>query len=250
MRLLVPAAAAFASFISTASACPWHHDRAAAAPPPPASDPWASPSGDGEDEAALAPPSAAPVVAPAPAMTPVAEDDQGWCHHHGAWKHARWNWRNYEPRFAVGYAKGHLDLRDTDDEVTQKSLIGRVVLHHGFEVELELSKIEDGGDTTHTHGAALLKTFGHHHLRPYVLAGFGAGSIDRADGSEPDLRYAEFGGGLMLKGRHLAIGVDLRKGVRKVEADAMVDAAARMETPSDEDKQHYTRGRVMALVYF
>lgn len=241
MRLLVPAAAAFASLaVSSATACPWHRDRAAqaaqAAPAPPT-----------DEEVALAPPSAAPVMTPA--MTP-AESDQGWCHRRGTWKHAKW-WRNYEPRFGVGYAKGHLEMRDTDDEVTQKSLIGRVVLRRGFEIELELSKIEDGGETTHTHGAALVKTFGRHHLRPYVVAGFGGGSITRADGSEPSLRYGELGLGLVLRGRHLAVAVDYRKGVRELDGDTMGDAVGRMATSSDgDDKEHYARGRVMAFLYF
>ena len=245
MRIVLFAAVGglIGSFASTSSACPWHRDRAAAAPAPVSADPWAPP---GDEEAALAPPSAAPVVA-APAAAP---EDDSWCHRHGAWKRGRWDWRTYEPRFAIGYAKGHFDLRDVDDdEVTQKSLIGRFVLRHGFEIELELSKVEAGGDTTHTHGAALLKTFGHHHLRPYLVAGVGKGSIDHVDSGEQDLRYAEFGGGLMLRGRHLALGVDFRKGVRRLEADAMVDAAARMSTSADDD-EHYSRGRVMAFVYF
>src|SRR5882762_2110150 len=141
---------------STLFACPF---TAHADDEPAPADPWAAPATDETApvvaEAELAPPSAAPVVAPV--------ENHGWCHHggwnHGAWKHAGWSWRSHEPRFAIGYAKGHLELDDTDDKTTQKSLIGRVVLHRGFELELELAKIETGGDTTHTHGAALLKTF-------------------------------------------------------------------------------------------
>src|SRR5438094_444609 len=111
MRLLAIAAAAF-TYPATAMACPWHHHDDQAARPA-AADPWASSdeSVATDGDVTLAPPSSTPVMTPA--------DDGGWCHHHGAWKHASWRWGNYEPRFAVGFAKGHLELRDSDDKVTQ-----------------------------------------------------------------------------------------------------------------------------------
>ena len=57
----------------------------------------------------------------------------------------------------------------------------------------------------------------------------------------------------MLKGRRLAIGVDIRKGARRVDAQT-----ASMPTlgtpavvmPTDDDRDHYVRGRVMAFVTF
>ena len=62
----------------------------------------------------------------------------------------------------------------------------------------------------------------------------------------------------MLKGRRLAIGVDVRRGVRRIDAaqaEADVAPAPEMTTPavvipSDDGRDRYTRARIMALVTF
>jgi len=190
-----------------------------------------------------APPGEAPYVEPtvaAPAVQPVAENPCAW-HRAGGFRPSG--------RFAIGIAHGHLTL-DDDRDGSQKSLLARVALHHGMELELELAHAEIAGDDTRTAGGALLHVFGHHHLRPYVVVGAGGGRRERADGSESHLRYAELGGGLMLRKRHLAIGVDVRRGIRHVDDDsAPMDVSARMVT-TDADHEHYMRGRVLAMVYF
>jgi hypothetical protein len=186
--------------------------------------------GDSVDPA-IAPPSAVPPTAP-PA-------ESSWC------AHSHWSWHDgtpYASRFALGMSDGHAG------DATEKSLLARAVLHHGFELELELAKAEQDNDQTRTAGATLIKTFGHRHLRPYVLAGAGGGKLDRADGSEPDERFGELGLGIQLRGRHLAIGADIRRGIRHVDDDAM--EAARTTMPAAMESDRYTRGRVMALVYF
>jgi hypothetical protein len=184
----------------------------------------------------VAPPS---TVAPQPAPAP----ENNWCDYH----HAAWN-RPFQPRFALGVAHSHLG---GDLDGSERSLLARVLLRHGFEIEGEFAKTTLGDDTAKTGEAALVKTFGHHHLLPYVLAGAGGGKLDRADGTDPHLRFAEIGGGLMVRFRHLAIGADIRKGVRDVDsAPGVMDAAARMTTPGESDRDHYTRGRILALVYF
>lgn len=187
----------------------------------------------------VAPPSSVeptPVQAPAP---------QWGCH--GSW---RWQHGGYASRFAVGIGHGHYELTDGADEGHQKSLLARIGLHHGFELELELARTElDGGDQLRGGGAAVVKAFGHRHLRPYVLAGLGGGRIEPAAGADTHFHYAELGGGLMLRGRHLALAVDLRHGVRTGDGgDAM--AVARTTTPADDAREHTTRGRILALVYF
>jgi hypothetical protein len=199
-----------------------------------------------DETAAPAPPPAPVEAPPAPpsTVTPVSSQpipESTWCDYH----HAAWN-RPLHPRFAIGIAHGHLG---GDLDGTQSSLLARIVLRHGFEVEGEFAKATLGGDTEKTGEAALVKTFGHHHLQPYVLAGAGGGKLDRADGTDPHLRFAEIGGGLMLRLHHVAIGADIRKGVREVDSPAM-DTAARMTTPGETDHDHFTRGRILALVYF
>jgi hypothetical protein len=195
------------------------------------------------DEAPAPPPVEAPPVVEAPPSTVApqpAPQPETWCDYH----HAAWH-RPLHPRFAIGISHSHLG---GDLDGSQKSLLARFVLHHGFELEAEFAKATLGDDTAKTGGAALVKTFGHHHLLPYVLAGAGGGKLDRADGTDPHLRFAEIGGGLMLRLRHLAIGADIRKGVREV--DSAMDTSARMTTPGESDHDHYTRGRILALVYF
>src|SRR5262249_1927981 len=116
---------------------------------------------DGEPvDPALAPPSAVPATPPAP--------ESSWC------AHSHWGWHDaapYSSRVAIAISDGH------GGDANEKSLLARAVLHHGFELELELAKAEQDGDTSKTAGATLIKTFGRHHLRPYVLAGAGGGKL-------------------------------------------------------------------------
>jgi hypothetical protein len=199
-----------------------------------------------DDDSDVAPPSSVePAPAPAPAPPPA---DYG-CHHHG-W--GRWHHGPYASRFAIGVGGGHYELADDVDEGHTKSLFARIGLHHGFEIELEMAKTElDSGDDQHGGGAALVKTFGHRHFRPYLLAGFGGGRIEPDAGADQHFHYGELGYGLMLRGRHLALAFDMRHGVRKLDSDDdAATAAARMTTPGADEKQHTTRGRIMALVYF
>jgi hypothetical protein len=192
----------------------------------------------------LAPPA---LVQAIPAAAP--QVDGGSCG--GSWHGRKHRLRG---RLALGFSKGHLELDDETD-AKQKSLLARVVLRRGFELELEFSKMTLDGDKTRTAGGALVRSFGKRKLRPYVIAGAGGGRIDRADGAEDHLRYAELGGGLMLRKRRLAIGVDFRRGVRHTSADegaepAMDVATKTVTTTSDEGREHYVRGRILALVYF
>jgi len=191
----------------------------------------------------VAPPSS---VEPAPPPAQPPAHDWG-CH--GSW---RWHHEGLASRFAVGIGGGHYEVTDTADEGHQKSLLARIGLHHGFEIELEMARTElADGDALHGGGAALVKSFGHRHFRPYVLAGVGGGRVDPQAGDDTHFHYAELGGGLMLRGRHLALAVDLRHGVRTSdgEPDAMA-TAARMTTSGEDDHERTTRGRILALVYF
>ena len=97
-----------------------------------------------------------------------------------------------------------------------------------FEAEVELARTELGRDRMNTGGGALIKMFGHHAFHPYLLAG-GRGGM-----------------------RHLAIGVDVRRGMRRVDGTGMDTSTLRTTTPTPEaaEREHYTRGSVMALVYF
>jgi hypothetical protein len=173
--------------------------------------------------------------------------------------HAGSAWRTHRPRIAIGFAKSHLEL-DGDREGRQKSLLARVAFRRGLEVELELSRADLDGEEAKTIGGAVLKAFGHRRLAPYVIAGGGGGVLERDDGSEPRLRYGEVGGGVMLRKRRFAIGVDVRAGVRKVEARDVdvadppvatrLAAPAPSPEPDADDKDHYVRGRIVALFYF
>jgi len=193
----------------------------------------------------VTPPGATPVASPPP--PPAAREHDG--------NPCLTSWASATPRrqrFALGFAKSHLELGD-DTDGKAKSLLGRIVLRHKFEVELELTKATIGDDSAKSLGGALLRTFGSRKLQPYVLAGGGGGVIDRADGAESHMHYAEFGGGLMLKLRHFAFGVDFRGGRRRVEtAAAVVDAAEKMATPASDEwtKERYHRARILALFYF
>jgi len=200
----------------------------------------------------------APISAPGtvePVAAPAPETDHYSCAH-GWYQHGRR--RGF---LGIGFAKGHLDL-DNDTEGRQKSLIIRAQGRRGFGLELEFARARLGAggiegdlhDTARTTGVSVYKAFGRRRLMPYVLAGGGRGTIDRATGGDDHMRYAEFGGGLMLKLRHFAIGVDVRRGVRRIDdhdivAPAMTAPAVVMPT-GDDERARYVRGRVMALLTF
>lgn len=169
-------------------------------------------------------------------------DPDGECANHWAGSD------QHRPRLAVGLATSHLHL-DGDRDGHQHGLVVRAALRHGVELEVELARAEIDGDDARTIGGAVIKAFGEHRLAPYVVAGGGGGRLDRADGSEPRLHYGEAGAGVMLRKRHLALGVDVRAGVREVDD---TDAAARMTTTpsSDDDRDRYVRCRLVAMLYF
>lgn len=54
----------------------------------------------------------------------------------------------------------------------------------------------------------------------------------------------------MLRGRRLAIGVDVRRGVRRGALAGEPAPVERMTTSAGDDHERYVRGRVLALVYF
>jgi hypothetical protein len=201
------------------------------------------------DDSAPAPvESAAPGSETAPAPASV---DQDPCetHWHGHWGH----WGNWQSsgRFALGFSKGHVDSRDEGgSEGSEKSFVARLNGRYGWAVELELAKLSLGDDEARTTGLSIVKAFGHRHLQPYLIAGAGGGRLERADGSESHLHFGEAGGGVMLRGRHLAIGFDVRHGVRHVDAEEMSLAARMTSSTEGDDHEHYTHGRVLALVYF
>jgi hypothetical protein len=216
---------------------------------PPADPPVADP--------AVADPDVAPPTDPAlaaPGMTqpaaPAAPTDEYSC---------AWRWHHHAVRrrgfIGIGLAKGHVGL-DDDTDGRQKALILRAQGRRGFGIELEFARAEIGDDHVRTAGGALYKAFGRRHLMPYVLVGGGRGEIERAGGGDDGVRYGEFGGGLMLKLRRFAIGVDVRKGVRRVEdrtPEVMATfpgAPAVVTPPDDDERDRYVRGRVMALITF
>jgi len=193
------------------------------------------------------PGAAPPAAAPPAAEQPTAEQSMCW---HGGCGPDR------ARRFAVGIAGGHIDLDDAG-EGHQHSIFGRVMIAHGFAVELELARAElDDEQTAKTGGFAIDKFFfTHRHLNPYIAAGAGGGRLERSDGSESKLGYGELGGGLLLRGRRLGLALDLRAGVRRSEA-AEATVAAAMTGPSDSDddddweRDRYHRARLMLLVQF
>ena len=176
----------------------------------------------------------------------LAEHDEGPC-----------AWSSYPPpehHVAIGFAKGHVEQAD-DTDGHQRALLARVVLRHGFELELELAKTTLGDDHARTAGGAVIKTLGYHrHFAPYLALGGGGGELERADGREPHLAYGELGGGLMLRGRHLALALDVRAGVRRIEAEAIAvarTAADIVATPEPEaERDRYVRARLALLAYF
>jgi hypothetical protein len=181
------------------------------------------------------------------AEQPAAEESMCWRGHCGP---------DRPRRVAVGIAGGHLDL-DEAGEGHQHSILGRVMIVHGFAVELELSRAEmDDDSSARTGGVALEKFFcTHRRLNPYLAIGAGGGRLERADGSDSRLGYGEIGGGLMLRGRRLALAIDLRAGARRSEVDAEAGVAAAMTGPSDDDgddwqRDRYHRARVMLLFQF
>jgi hypothetical protein len=191
----------------------------------------------------------APGATPAAPVQVVEEDP---C---GMHKHARWRHR-MKGRLSLGFSKSHVELDGEDGadeaEGKQKSFVARLNGRRGWSIELELSKLTlDGGDEARTAGVSLVKTFGRRRIAPYVLAGGGGGRVEHADGTEQKLGFGEVGGGVMLRGKRFSIGVDMRRGVRKVrEAD---DELMRVTTPAgddDHEHDHYTRGRVLALFNF
>ena len=201
----------------------------------------------------------APVLEPPPEAGPPpdghAADQEATC------------WRGHcgpdrQRRFAVGVAGGHIEF-DEAGEGRQHAVLGRVMLRHGFAVELELARAEfedeagDDAGTAKTGGFAIEKFFcTHRRLNPYLAAGAGGGRLERTDGTESKLGYGELGGGLMLRGRRLALALDLRAGARRSEK-AEVSAepvAAAMMSPSDDDddwkRERYHRARLMLLLQF
>jgi hypothetical protein len=224
----------------------------------PADEPADEPALESADEPAiepaLEPPPAAPAAAPAAASDPCASAIDHSCGAETAdpcgGVRARWGKRRVS--LAIGLSRGHVEM-DDDTEGTQRSLIARLTGRRGWAVELELSKLKLGDDDGRLAGGAIVKAFGRRKLAPYVLAGAGRGELDRADGSEQRLHFAEVGGGLMLRKRRLSIGIDLRRGARHIDADeaAVMDpAAGRRGGASDDDRERYTRGRIVALVHF
>jgi hypothetical protein len=178
------------------------------------------------------PPSATPIVEEAPCA------------------HARW--QQHRGHLAIGFAGGRVET-DDEREGTQRSLIVRLTGRRGWAVELELSKLRLGDDEGRTAGGAIVKAFGRRRLAPYVVAGAGGGRLDRADGAEAHVRFAELGGGLMLRGRRLSIGAEVRRGMRRVDAGdpvAMDSVAERAVMSASDDGERYTRGRIVALVHF
>ncbi len=95
-----------------------------------------------------------------------------------------------------------------------------------------------------------MKAFGRHKIAPYLLAGGGGGKAETAGGVEQKLRFGEVGIGLMLRGRWLSVGVDVRSGVRKFREPDAEDSMRTTTSPEPDDHEHYTRGRVLALVNF
>jgi hypothetical protein len=203
-------------------------------------------------------PAPAPVVAPEPAapivtpsdVAPVAPMiDADPCAH---------RWYRYAGKrrgfLGLGFAKGHMELED-ETEGRQKSLIVRAQGRRGFGVELELARGQLGEDNARSVGGAVFKAFGKRRLMPYVLVGGGRGEIARATGGEDRMGYVEAGGGLLLKLRRFAIGVDVRRGSRRVderaEAEPVMGTTSAVVMPAgDDDRERYVRGRVMALVTF
>jgi hypothetical protein len=253
--------------------------------PRPSADPWASPTPDPDPTRSPDPWASPtshdferPISLDEGEVDQVAEPEQTFakpppkqarryarCGGVHGWKatwRERWGNRGYHhtPRLAIGFAKSKVELDEGGDS-KHKSLLARLVLRRGVEMELELSKLEVLGEDARTAGISVMRVFGRRAVHPYIIAGLGGGTLDaegrggRRDDAEPRVHYAELGGGIMLRKRHLAIAADLRRGVRTVEGLATPDrmSTARTSTPDDDrmaDPDRYTRGRIMMLVYF
>ena len=193
-------------------------------------------------------PGAVAPIAPVAPIVAAAEEDP--C---GAYRHAKWRHR-MKGRLSIGFSKSHVEMED-ESEGKQKSFVARLNGRRGWAIELELSRLTlDGGDTAKTGGVSLVKTFGRRKLAPYVLAGGGGGKYETVDGIEERMRFGEIGAGVMLRGKRFSIGIDMRRGVRgfKDRDDAMDGIERGTTTPAgdDEDRERYTRGRILALVTF
>lgn len=204
----------------------------AAAGAQPGADPVAEPASD---------PGADP-VAPPPAAPEASMCARGHC---GPVR---------EARFALGIAGGHLAVEDGADG-RQHSIVGRIAVGAGFAVELDLSRAElDGGRDARTAGVGLEKfLLRHRRLQPYLAVATGGGVIEQAGGGESRQGYAELGGGLLLRGRRLAVGVDLRAGVRRSEAADEPGVVAAMSAPAGDpewQRDRYHRARLLLLVQF
>ena len=202
----------------------------------------ATPDGTTTTTTTIVAPGVTPVAAPVTAAPMVDADP---C----AYKRAHWRHR-MKGRLSIGFSKSHVELED-ESEGKQKSFVVRLNGRRGWAIELELSKLSlDGGDTARTGGVSIVKTFGRRKLAPYVLAGGGGGRYESVDGVEQRLGFGEVGAGVMLRGRRFSLGFDMRRGVRRFEDNDEM-SIERMATPSDDDdRERYTRGRILALVTF
>jgi hypothetical protein len=222
------------------------------------------PAGEPEAPAEEPVPEAAPMPPPPAAPGQVAVEAEGEtcargeCGREDMCRRGRRCGPDRPRRFAIGIAKGHLEL-DGAGEGSQKSLLGRVGLRWGFAIELELSRADlDQGGEVKSGGLALEKFFRPgRRLQPYLALGGGGGVIDRPDGSESHQRYGEFGAGLMLRKRRFAIALDLRAGARRSEAAIAATGepglAARIIAPPEDpewERHRYHRARLMAFFQF
>ena len=198
-----------------------------------------------------APGAVAPIARAAAA--PVVHEDP--C---GAYKSARWRDR-MRGRISIGFSKSHVHGKDAEgDEFdgSQKSFVARLNGRRGWSIELEVARLKlDGGDEAKTGGVSLVKAFGKRRFAPYMLAGGGGGKYEYADGTEQKVRFGEIGAGIMFRKKRFSIGVDVRRGVRAFKDDddaSMMPTTRGSTSPTGDEHEHdhYTRGRVIALINF